>query len=267
MPSSADRSDAGFVALTTRLAGAGFVAADEEAEELLASAAGDAERLDALVARRLAGEPLAWITGRTTFCGLDIRVDPGVYVPRWQSEPLARLAAQSLPPEGTAIDLCTGTGAVAKAIMKARPAARVVASDVDEGAGRCALANGVEAHCGDLFDPLPRSLERSTDVIVAVVPYVPTAALEFLPGDTLTFESSLSYDGGQNGAALLRRVIVESPKYLRVGGTLLLELGGDQVEIVRPELVDVGYREMRVLRDDDGDVRGIAAVLGASPST
>ena len=72
---------------------------------------------------------------------------------------------------------------------------------------------------------------------------------------------------GQNGAALLRRVIVESPKYLRVGGTLLLELGGDQVEIVRPELVDVGYREMRVLRDDDGDVRGIAAVLGASPST
>jgi release factor glutamine methyltransferase len=254
-------------ALRARLAGAGFVAADEEADELLDSAAGDLTRLDALVARRLTGEPLAWVTGSTTFCGLLIHVEPGVYVPRWQSEPLARLAAERLPVDGTAIDLCTGTGAIARAIMAARPGARVVASDMDEGAVRCALANGVVAYCGDLFDPLPRSCERSTDVIVAVVPYVPTAAMEFLPRDTLAFESPLSYDGGQDGAALLRRVVTESPTYLRVGGSLLLELGGDQVEVVRPELARQGYFDVQVLRDQDGDVRGIGAVLGEPPPT
>lgn len=75
--------------LTSLLSGAGFVAGEEEADELLACAAGNIELLDSLVMRRLSGEPLAWITGSVTFCGLEIRVDPGVNVPRWQSEPLA----------------------------------------------------------------------------------------------------------------------------------------------------------------------------------
>jgi release factor glutamine methyltransferase len=79
-------------ALAELLADAGFVAAQEEADELLARAASDVELLDSLVARRLTGEPLAWITGSVAFCGLQIRVDRGVYVPRWQSEPLARRA-------------------------------------------------------------------------------------------------------------------------------------------------------------------------------
>ena len=69
-------------ALTELLADAGFVAAAEEAGELLARAGGDQDLLDALVARRLTGEPLAWITGSVWFCGLEVRVDPGVYVPR-----------------------------------------------------------------------------------------------------------------------------------------------------------------------------------------
>ena len=69
--------------LTALLARAGFVAAGEEASELLAPAACDADLLDFLVRRRLSGEPLAWITGSVRFCGIEIRVDPGVYVPRW----------------------------------------------------------------------------------------------------------------------------------------------------------------------------------------
>src|SRR6202521_5699004 len=97
--------------LTALLSRAGFIAAEDEANELLARAAGDRELLDALVARGLTGEPLAWITGRVSFCGMEVRVDPGVYVPRWLSEPLARRAVQRLPGNGTAIDLCTGSGA------------------------------------------------------------------------------------------------------------------------------------------------------------
>jgi release factor glutamine methyltransferase len=244
-------------ALTTRLADAGFVAADEEAAELIARAGGDAALLDALVQRRLTGEPLAWITGSVTFCGMSIRVDPGVYVPRWQSEALALRAAKRLPDDGTAIDLCTGCGAIAKVLGTRHPEARVVATDVDERAIACARANGVDALRGDLFEPLPRDLEA--DVVVGVVPYVPTPDLPLLQRDTFAFETPLSYDGGDDGTAILRRVVADARRFLRRGGALLLELGRDQTERLRDDLARLGYGDVRVLRDEDGDVRGIEA--------
>jgi release factor glutamine methyltransferase len=250
-------------ALTALLAGAGFVAAEEEAAELLASAAGDTELLDSLVGRRLTGEPLAWISGTARFCGVEVRIDPGVYVPRWQSEPLARRAVLRLPATGVAVDLCTGSGAIAKVLLAARPGARVVATDVDERAAACATANGVEAHRGDLFDPVPRSLEGRVDVVVAVVPYVPTPALPLLPRDTLAFESRLSHDGGHDGTDVLRRVLVESRRFLRRGGGVLLELGGRQAQALDEDLGRLGYTDGTVLADDDGDVRGIEAIWGA----
>jgi release factor glutamine methyltransferase len=248
-------------ALAALLAGAGFVAAEEEAEELLARAAGDAELLDSLVARRLTGEPLAWITGRVSFCGLEIRVDPGVYVPRRQSEPLARRAVERLPNTGAAIDLCTGSGAIAKTVKVNRPGARVVATDVDEDAVACAASNGVEVYLGDLFAPLPRSLEGHVDVVVGVVPYVPRPALPLLARDTFDFESPLSYDGGPDGTGILRRVLTDSPRFLRSGGALLLELGGEQADALGADLARLGYAGVTVLLDEDRDVRGIEATL------
>jgi release factor glutamine methyltransferase len=248
--------------IAARLSGAGFVAADEEADELLASAAGDPERLDALVARRLTGEPLAWVTGSTPFCGLWIRVDPGVYVPRWQSELLAWRAVERLPADGTAIDLCTGCGAIAKTLTTHRPGARVVGTDVDPRAVACATANGVEAHEGDLFAPLPPALEEQVDVVVGVVPYVPTPDLALLQRDTLTFETPLAYDGGPDGTRILRRVLRDGLRYLRRGGALLLELGRDQAGALAEDLEQLGYADIAVLRDEDGDVRGIEATRG-----
>ena len=249
-------------ALAALLSAGGFIAAEEEAAELVASAAGDAERLDSLVARRLTGEPLAWITGRVSFCGVDVRVDPGVSVPRWLSEPLARRAVERLPNDGVAVDLCTGSGAVAKTLITYRPAARVVASDIDERAVACATANGVETYRGDLFAPLPRTLKGRVDVVVAVVPYVPTPALPLLQRDTFTFESQLSYDGGPDGTTILRRVLAGSPRFLRRGGALLLELGGEQADALGNELARLGYVDVGVLADEDGDIRGIEATLG-----
>jgi release factor glutamine methyltransferase len=238
------------------------VAADEEADELIARAAGDGQLLGSLVERRLTGEPLAWITGSVVFAGLTIGVDTGVYVPRWQSEPLARRAAQRLPGHGTAIDLCTGTGAIAKTLMAQRPGARVVATDVDDSAVACAAANGVEVYRGDLFAPLPAALLGCVDVVVAVVPYVPTAALALLPHDTLAFELPLSYDGGGDGTTLLRRVLTDAPSYLRPGGAILLELGGEQADALAGDLARLGYVDVTVLVDDYGDVRGVEATLG-----
>jgi release factor glutamine methyltransferase len=243
------------------LATAGFLAAKEEAGELVARAAGDGALLDAMVARRLTGEPLAWITGRTSFCDLTIRVDLGVYVPRWQSEPLARRAAERLPANGIAIDLCTGSGAIAVTLAHLRPRARVVASDIDARAVTCALSNGVEGYRGDLFAPLPLGLEEHVDVVVGVVPYVPTPELPLLQRDTLTFESTLAYDGGRDGTDILRRVMTDSRRFLRSGGALLLEIGGDQNEALSGELTRLGYTAVSLLVDEDGDVRGIEATL------
>ena len=252
--------------LAALLSDGGFLAADEEAGELLASAAGDVELLDSFVRRRLTGEPLAWITGSVSFCGIEIHIAPGVYVPRPQSEPLARRALERLPATGAAIDLCTGSGAIARILTSGRPAARVVASDVDDRAVACAASNGVEAYRGDLFSPFPPGLEGRTDVVVGVVPYVPTAELPLLQRDTFAFESALAYDGGQDGTEILRRVLTETPRFLRRGGALLLELGGQQAAVLRDDLERLGYLDVTVLADEEGDVRGLEATFGGSPS-
>jgi release factor glutamine methyltransferase len=249
-------------ALAARLAAAGFVAADAEAGELLARAAGDGELLASLVRRRLTGEPLAWITGSVAFCGVEIGIDPGVYVPRRQSEPLARRAAERLPANGAAVDLCTGSGAIAKVLGTARPGARVVGSDLDEAAVACAATNGVEVVHGDLFAPLPDALVGLVDVVVGVVPYVPTSELSLLQRDTFAFESRRSYDGGRDGTTILRRVLTESPRFLRRGGALLLELGGSQHDLLADDLARLGFGDVTALIDDEGDLRGMEATLG-----
>jgi release factor glutamine methyltransferase len=249
--------NADLEALTDLLARDGFLAADEEAEALTRRAGGDAQLLHALVARRRTGEPLAWIVGHTTFCDLTVRVDPGVYVPRWLTQPLARRAAERLPSGGIAVDLCTGSGAIAMTLAAAHPAARVVGSDLHGAAVACAIDNGVEAYRGDLFTPLPAELRGRVDVVAGVVPYVPTAELTLLQRDTFTFEGTLAYDGGADGTDIVRRAIEESARWLRRGGALLLEVGGKQAELLTGDLARVGYAEVRVLADEDGDVRGI----------
>lgn len=245
--------------LAELLARAGCVAADEEAAEVLEAAGGDRTKLLQLVRRRLRGEPLAWVTGQAAFGELMIRVEPGTYVPRWQSLELAARAAAHLPERGRAIDLCTGSGAIAAAMKLRRPMARIVGTDIDSDAVACARANGVDALRGDLFDPIPSEFEGATDVVVAVVPYVPTAALEYLPHDARTFEAASHYDGGPDGTDVLRRAASGAPKFLRPGGALLLELGGDQADLVREQIDELGYGEIEVWADEDGDVRGVEA--------
>jgi release factor glutamine methyltransferase len=217
------------------------------------------------VARRLTGEPLAWITGWCDFCGVRVAVAPGVYVPRWHSELLVARAVAALPDAGggVAVDLCTGSGAIAAVIAAARPAARVLATDVDPRAAACARENGVDAVAGHLFDPLPSSLRGAVDLVVGVVPYVPTGELSLLQRDTFTFETPLAYDGGEDGCAVLREAIAGAGELLRPGGTLLLELGGDEAALVTAALLAAGFTAPEVLADEDGDVRGIAARLAS----
>jgi release factor glutamine methyltransferase len=241
--------------LERRLADAGFLAAADEAAELLEAAAGDRSRLEAMVARRSTGEPLAWITGRVVFCGLRLGIAHGVYVPRWHTEALAARAARRLPEHGLAIDVCCGSGAIAAVLLARRPGARVLATDRDPRAVACARANGVDARTGDLFQELPDDLRGAVDVVTGVVPYVPTDELRLLQRDTLTFETTLAYDGGADGLAIMRRAVAGAGRWLRPGGALLLELGGGQAA----ELELPGFEEIVVIRDQEGDVRGVEA--------
>jgi release factor glutamine methyltransferase len=217
--------------------------------------------LEALVARRSVGEPIEWLTGATTFCGVEVRVDPGVYVPRRQTEPMAQLATTLLPPGGVAVDLCTGTGAIAVVLAAADATAQVLATDIDEDAVRCARSNGVRVFEGSLDDPLPRDVEGRVDVLTAVVPYVPTGSLHLLPRDVQAFEPRQALDGGVDGTDLLMEVVGRSPRWLRPGGSLLLELGGAQAASVRDQLSEAGFAGIEVMTDDEGDARAVCAQL------
>jgi release factor glutamine methyltransferase len=249
-------------AVTKTLAAAGCIAAGEEADELIRAAAGDQERLRSLVSRRTTGEPIAWLTGVVGFCGIDLIVAPGVYVPRWQTEALARRAAALLPERGNAVDLCTGTGAIAAVMSAAQPTARVAGTELDEVALECARRNGIEVYAGHLDDPLPSELLGRVDVLTSVVPYVPTDSLRLLPRDVQAFEPRLALDGGVGGTEMLLEVVGRSPRWLRPGGWLLLELGGEQAGVVERALRGLGFSDLDVGVDEEGDPRLISAQLG-----
>ncbi len=244
------------------LSTAGHVAASEEADELIRAAAGDSTTLDDLVARRTNGEPIEWLTGTATFCDIRIFVAPGVYVPRAQTEPLAWRARTLLPSDGVAVDLCTGTGAIAAVLAAAAPAGKVVATELDAAAVRCARRNGVDVLEGSLDEPLPSRFEHGVDVMTAVVPYVPTGSLRFLPRDVQAFEPRLALDGGVDGTDLLAEVVRRSTRWLRRGGWLLLELGGDQAQPIGRLLGELGFDGPDVMADEDGDPRAICARFG-----
>ncbi|MFP5346082.1 MAG: methyltransferase, partial [Actinomycetes bacterium] len=157
-------------AVVARLRAAGCVFAEEEAHLLLSSAT-SSEMLDALLGRRVAGEPLEHVLGWAEFCGQGVAVDPGVFVPRRRTELLVRQAVELLPPPGArhaaplVVDVCCGSGAVGAAVLRSRPDVELHATDVDPAAVRCARRNlaplGGRVYEGDLFGPLPRRLEGS----------------------------------------------------------------------------------------------------------
>jgi release factor glutamine methyltransferase len=244
--------------VTARLAAAGCVAAAEEAIELVAVAP-DVATLEAMVARREQGEPLAWITGVTEFCGHQVRIDTGVYIPRRQTEELVHRAVAILASKERSTwvaDLCTGSGAIAVALKASVPGARVVAVDSDLRAVRCAHRNGVSVALGDLGQPLMRG---TFEVVTAVAPYVPTADIRFLPRDVQRFEPRHALDGGSDGLDLVRRIVASSAELLRPGGWLLTELGGEQHLVLAPILDAFGFGSIVVWRDEEDDLRGVAA--------
>ncbi len=248
--------------ITARLRAAGCVRAEAEAALLVAEAGARTADLDELVRRREAGEPLERVLGWAELGGLRVSVAPGVFVPRHRSTLLAAEAAalaRAVPGRPVVLDLCCGTGILGALVADAlRPdGLELVAADVDPAAVACARENlrpwGAEVYEGDLFAPLPRTLRGRVDVLVANVPYVPTARIASLPPEARDHEARSALDGGPDGLDLLRRVAAEAPSWLAPGGHLLVEVSTGQADDAADVLVAAGLAH-RLVRDEDAVV-------------
>lgn len=248
-------------AVVARLRSAGCVFAEEEAR-LLVAGAGSPARLAELVRRRVGGEPLEHLLGWAEFCGLRIAVASGVFVPRRRTELLVEQAAALAPPRAVVVDLCCGSGAVAAALLTRLADAEAHASDVDPAAVACARRNlpGAAVHAGDLFDALPTGLRGRVDVLVANVPYVPTAAIGLMPPEARQHEPRTALDGGSDGLDLARRVAAGATEWLAPGGSVLFEAGEAQVPAASAVVAAAGLAP-RVARDDR---RGATVVVGTA---
>ncbi len=210
-----------------------------------------AARLHALATRRLAGEPMAYLTGEKYFHGLRLQVDARVLDPRDDTETLVDWALALLPADAPrrVLDLGTGSGAIALAIAHARPQARVTAVDASADALTVARANAgqlglaVTLHHGDWLAPVAG--ERF-DLIVSNPPYIAEGDAH-LPA--LAHEPRSALVSGADGLDDLRRIVATAPAHLAPGGWLLLEHGWDQAAAVRALLTDAGFTQVQSRRD------------------
>ncbi|MFB0614644.1 putative protein N(5)-glutamine methyltransferase [Streptomyces sp. AGS-58] len=213
-------------AVVSALRAAGCVFAEDEAALILATARTPGDTA-AMVDRRAAGLPLEQVLGWARFHGLRITVEPGVFVPRRRTEFLVDQALAAAPHAAVAVDLCCGSGALGAALAAVLGGAEVHAADIDPAAVRCARRNlgafGGRAHQGDLYDALPAGLRGRVDVLMANVPYVPTADVPLLPPEARDHEPLVALDGGADGLDVLRRVAAGAPGWLAPGGCLLTE--------------------------------------------
>ena len=223
----------------------------------------EAARLDDLVARRLRGEPIAYIVGRREFFGLDFQVGPAVLIPRPDTELIVELALERLP-QGAArlLDMGTGSGAIAVAVAHTRPDAAVTALDISPDALAVAQANAaangarVRFLHSSWFDALDAA--ETFDVIASNPPYIAAGDDHLAQGD-LRFEPVGALTDHADGLSALRTIIAGSPRHLVPGGWLLLEHGYDQAAAVRTLLLDAGFADVQSWQD----LAGIERVSGA----
>ena len=208
----------------------------------------------ALIERRAAGEPVAYIAGRRGFWSLDLEVTPATLIPRPETELLVELALQRLPPDasGSVVDLGTGSGAIALAIACERPRLQVIATDASvealevarRNAQRHAIGNVRFAH-GDWLTPLRA---QRVAMIVSNPPYIEATDPHLRQGD-LRFEPASALASGADGLDDIRRIVRDARAHLQPGGWLLFEHGWNQGEAARALLAEAGYAEVFTAQD------------------
>ena len=251
-------------------------AADKTKEQLYRDmslyASSDLERrVEELVQRRLAGEPVAYIVGEWEFYGLPLDISRDVLIPRADTEVLAEraiLKARSAGEGGRVLDLCAGSGCVGLAVAANADQCRVVLADLSEGALRlckqnvrrnslnarvtCISANALEAPSSVLWD---------FDVIACNPPYIPTGDLEGLDVSVKDFEPLMALDGGVDGLDFYRVIASKWKSALRLGGTLIFEVGIDQAEAVAQIMADNGFENIITTEDTGGIQRVVEGTI------
>lgn len=222
-----------------------------------------------LIERRAVREPLQYITAEQEFWGLDLLVTPDVLIPRPETELVVENALSCLrnAKEPVVIDLCTGSGCIAICLACELPGAGIFATDRSVEALTVARTNaqrhGVEKRIrfieGDLFGPLNvADMDGSVSVITANPPYVRSGDLATLQPEVRDFEPEMALVSGPSGTEVAERIIVESPRYLRSGGTLVMEFGMGQAETLRAAAESSkAYDSIEVLKDLAGIERVI----------
>lgn len=276
-----------------RLRAAGIDTADIDARLLVEAATGtgrldaltapdrtipaeDAARLDGWLTRRSNGEPVGRILGRASFYGLDLALGPDTLEPRPDTEvlvetALAAVRAGRLPGiaadgEGLRfLDIGTGTGAIAIALLTKLPAARGLATDLSPGALAVAHDNAVRHGVADRLAFAAGSYFEPVDgrfaLIVSNPPYIESAVIEGLDPEVRFHDPLLALDGGPDGLDAYRAIIAGAPGHLLPGGCLAVEIGWDQGEAVSALTATAGFADPVVHRDLGGRDRVVAAFL------
>ena len=214
------------------------------------------QRFEALCQRRLAGEPVAYLTGTKAFYGLELQVDARVLDPRPDTETLVDWALEVLKghPAPRLLDLGTGSGAIALALQHQRPDATVLAVDASLDALAVAKANAARLGLAVQFrhGHWMEGLEGVFDAIVSNPPYIPAADPHLA---ALTHEPLQALASGADGLEDLRTLIAQAPAHLKPGGWLLLEHGWDQADAVSALLHSAGLEQVQGRKDLAGIVR------------
>ena len=219
-----------------------------------------AAKFQALIERRAAGEPVAYLLGRREFWSLELAVSADTLIPRPDTELLVERALLCIPNDAALCiaDLGTGSGAIALAIARERPHCHVIATDISEAALTVARGNAarlgidtVEFRCGDWCVALAGT---RCAVIVANPPYIPAADPHLTEGD-VRFEPRAALTPGPEGLEAIRLIAAQAHMHLDSSGWLLLEHGYDQSAAVTALLHDHGYREIAAHPDLAGHQR------------
>ena len=214
-----------------------------------------------LVEQRVAGLPLEQVLGWAEFCGQRIAIDPGVFVPRRRSEFLvAARGSCHAQPGAIVVDMCCGSGAIGAALAAVRPI-ELYAVDIDPAAVACARRN-IDGHVyqGDLYEPLPATLQGRVDVLVVNAPYVPTEEIAFMPPEARLYEAQVALGRRGRTASISSDVLSQAaPLWLAPTGTLLIETS-DRQSAQTADMISSAGLKPRVFSSDELDATVVVAV-------
>jgi release factor glutamine methyltransferase len=213
--------------------------------------------------------PVAYITGRKEFYGLDFYIKPGVLIPRPETEFVVDEALKAIATNKNPLiaDLCCGSGAISVALAFNNKRAKVYASDISDVACEVArinvnlfgLENRVFLLFGDLWSPFKERNIRGFDVVVSNPPYIPEHELNKLPNDVKN-EPQVALNGGVDGLDFYRKIVTDVSEFLKPGGTIIFEIGWDQGAKVKALLKDTGFCNVNIVKDYAGFDRVVTGI-------